>query len=309
MLYGKPPFTGNSFFEIATKTMREPVMFPATPVVPTAVRQLIARCLSKDPAQRPKDGGALLDEIRNLQRQAAVSPAPGGQDVFAMGIEELAEAAKTGVYAELAAGKSSTLVMPADAPSAFPLPKISTARQALWFIAACMLLAGMLGLFYWLSLSSQPRTATGWKGVLIGVWLSLGSIALWFGLRKWLSTQKTQIQREADSLLLGTKSRDALTQSLALEINHIVKRVREFDEMLLLHSVALMFKEYEDASDSKDRQNALINAVAFIEKLTTRLSPWYIRHDKLVAFVVTAIGMISGVVTIVQNIVNIYRGK
>ena len=57
------------------------------------------------------------------------------------------------------------------------------------------------------------------------------------------------------------------------------------------------------------RQAAIMNVVQLLEKLTNRLSPWYVRHEKLLAVVVSAVGILSGVTTVAASIVNMTRTK
>ena len=57
-------------------------------------------------------------------------------------------------------------------------------------------------------------------------------------------------------------------------------RLKTFDERFLAQSIALVLKDYEGAKEIDDRQKALMNAVTLLEKLTDRLSPWYVRHEK-----------------------------
>jgi hypothetical protein len=70
-----------------------------------------------------------------------------------------------------------------------------------------------------------------------------------------------------------------------------------------------MVKEYEEAKESQHRQAAIMNTVQLLEKLVNRLSPWYIRHEKLVSVLVSLVGILSGIITIVATIVSIVRGK
>jgi hypothetical protein len=44
-----------------------------------------------------------------------------------------------------------------------------------------------------------------------------------------------------------------------------------------------MLNEYKQASEAKDRQSGLMNVVALSEKLSQRLSPWYVRYKDVIA--------------------------
>src|SRR5262249_1814388 len=95
-------------------------------------------------------------------------------------------------------------------------------------------------------------------------------------------------------ILTGAKSYAALSGSLALEVGQLIENCRRIEEKILGRTIAVMMTEYENAKESKDKQNALMNAVSLLEKLTERLSPWYVRHQKLIAVIISIIGMLSG---------------
>jgi hypothetical protein len=90
-----------------------------------------------------------------------------------------------------------------------------------------------------------------------------------------------------------------------LEVNQLLARCRGLDEQFLGKSIAIMVGEYQAATKFDDRHAALVTAVDFMEKLSTRLSPWYVRHDKLIAFIVSAVGIASGLVTMIDTLLRI----
>jgi serine/threonine protein kinase len=295
MIYGTTPFRGDDFFEILTKTLREEVSFPASPFVSDSVLDLIRRCLSKQAKDRPQNGSAMLAEIRRVR--AALPRAPTSPpDSF---------------RSPFSPHQQPEMSEPNVAPSPHvmaPRPHSSLALIALLIGAAMVVGIAPFAFFF------------GWNGggvllvlrrlvwVFVGLILSITGVGMWFWVRKWLGARKSEIQRDADSILLGRKSLDALTQSLAIQVDAIITRVKQVDEMIIAHTLAMMVKEYEGAMESKDRQSALVNAISILEKLTTKLSPWYVRHDKFVAFVVSSVGVVSGLVTIVTSVIKIKKG-
>lgn len=74
---GEHPFTGPSRAELMSKILRdEPV--PATarnPRLPRRLDEILDRCLEKDPDLRYPDARALLEDLRELQREPAGAPA------------------------------------------------------------------------------------------------------------------------------------------------------------------------------------------------------------------------------------------
>jgi serine/threonine protein kinase len=290
MIYGHPPFTADSFIEILSKTLGEEATFSASPFISASVRDLIRRCLSKQSKDRPQNGSALLAEISRVR--AALPPRDASWKKY-----EIADATSADGPPTLAVAK----------PSYRPRHSKLAGLSSLTFSLIGALGVGIVlltTLFGWRGDFSLRRMA--W--VFVGFILSTAGIGMWFWTRNWLGARKSEIQRDADNILLGRESLDALTQSLAIEVDAIIARVKQVDERIIAHTLAMMVKEYEGAKESKDRQSALVNAVSILEKLNTKLSPWYVRHDKLVAFVISAVGVISGLVTIVINILKIKKG-
>jgi serine/threonine protein kinase len=312
MLYGETPFTGEGFLEIASKTLREEVAFPSFPIVPDGVRDLIRRCLSKQAKDRAQNGSALLAEIRRVR--AALPPSPSVTSSYAVEFDLPKVSASKSPPSPQPRWETTTLA------SARPSPHRKAKLRLGPFLIAPLILIGLLicvlsivgiALFFFYGVWDGSVSSPVWRRlawILIGLVLSAAGIGMWFWTRKWLGARRSEIQRDADSIMLGRKSLDALTQSLAIEIDTIITRVKQVDDMIIAHTLAMMVREYESAKESKDRQSALVNAVSLLEKLTTRLSPWYVRHDKFVAFVVSSVGVVSGLVTVVMSVIKIKKG-
>ena len=126
---------------------------------------------------------------------------------------------------------------------------------------------------------------------------AVGSLAV----TQWLRTERAALGQEAAQLLSGSRTRAALTQSLAIQVDHLRLRCRTVDERFLGASIALMLDEFQQAKAFDDRQRALVASVEFLEKLTSRLSPW-MRYEKLIAAVVALLGIVPGVYQILQTL-------
>nr|WP_239308063.1 MULTISPECIES: Stk1 family PASTA domain-containing Ser/Thr kinase [unclassified Frankia] len=76
MLTGQLPHTGSTPMSVAYQAVHGEVPAPSTvvPGIPAALDTLVLRATARDPNQRPPDGGAMLDELRQL---AAYLPEPG----------------------------------------------------------------------------------------------------------------------------------------------------------------------------------------------------------------------------------------
>ena len=77
---------------------------------------------------------------------------------------------------------------------------------------------------------------------LLGIGLTLRGVLLATGVRQWLQTRKVALGEDAGRLL-GTKTRETLTRSLAIEVDQLMARCRTADERFLA-SIAIMIDEY-----------------------------------------------------------------
>ena len=128
-LTGSRPFTGESQVAIAMAQINQDPP-PLPPSLPEGVRQLVERCMAKDPARRPADAGAFRDVARALA---------AGDEGRALGLLGVAGAAAAAAAATQAfspsdatqpfspaddatrawtPGEESTGVLPADDPTA-----------------------------------------------------------------------------------------------------------------------------------------------------------------------------------------------
>jgi hypothetical protein len=139
-------------------------------------------------------------------------------------------------------------------------------------------------------------------GVALGLFLLIAGYFLAKGLRTWLQGKKSELQANADEILFDSNRRDLLSRSIALDVNEFLNQVSGIDERIMARSMALMINEYHDAQSSNDRQAALMNAIQILEKLRARLAPWYVRHEKALAFLAGFAAMLSGLITMWINL-------
>ncbi|MDQ3685731.1 MAG: hypothetical protein M3430_09025 [Acidobacteriota bacterium] len=126
-------------------------------------------------------------------------------------------------------------------------------------------------------------------------------------MRRWLGRRRTDLERDASSIIFGSRSREILTASLALQVDEIVLRVRRLDERILANTLAIMVREFKDAKESQDRQAALMNAAQLMEKLTARLAPWHVQYEKLIAFFVALVGIATGLVSVTTSLQQMWK--
>jgi len=83
MLAGEPPFASGSAVELGLRHVQEEPP-PLGAEVPSALRDVVARALAKDPGERYRDGAAMAGALRVAGGSAAeLSAADGGQDAGA----------------------------------------------------------------------------------------------------------------------------------------------------------------------------------------------------------------------------------
>jgi len=136
-----------------------------------------------------------------------------------------------------------------------------------------------------------------------GILLMIASLVIGFWLRKWLGS-RSQVKSQAYELVFGSRERTDLSATIALQLQDLVANVRKLDQRILAGTVALMLEEYGRATDTKDRQAALMNVVALSEKLAVRLSPWYERYKEIIASAVAVMGGVSGLMTAINSVLS-----
>ena len=257
MLYGRTAFrvTDDTEFTIMARIVRDPVSFPDLPVIPYDVKEFIARCLSKDPAERPSSPA----DIVSVLRQHTVDKARAIVPKRPLGYFFKSSIAKFVAGGVLALGIGMVLVRVAVLPSSQNLAELA-----------------------------------------VGFSLVLGGALIGWGARYLLQKRHSELEEEADHILTGRRSRGTLTETLAIEVDRLMERCRSIDQRFLGTTLAIMVQEYQTANDFNDRQTALVNAVQFFEKLMARTSPWYVRYEKLIVSAVALLGIIPGILKIVD---------
>jgi serine/threonine protein kinase/beta-lactam-binding protein with PASTA domain len=78
MLTGRPPYEGDNAMSVAYQHVHNDVPAPSTrgPEVPALLDDLIVAATSRDPADRPRDAGAFLAELRDVRSALGVPTVP-----------------------------------------------------------------------------------------------------------------------------------------------------------------------------------------------------------------------------------------
>jgi hypothetical protein len=279
MLYGAVPHRTDSLPELMHRRLHEPVTFPVDPPISDELRNLIAACLERDASRRP---GTVTGQLRSVRRRNFAPPAPAAIAVATP---------HPGSQGEPPLARSSA------APRVGRLSRRSPDRN--WiavFAGAAMVVVfatAVVTIF-----GDSPRFAQ----FAIGLGLVGCGAGASLAVLHWLRRRRATLGDEAAQILTGSRTRAALTQSLAIQVDHLMLRCRTVDERFLGASIALMIDEFQQAKAFDDRQRALVASVEFLEKLTSRLSPWYVRYEKLIAAVVALLGIVPGVYQMLQTL-------
>ena len=290
MLTGKRPFAETSG-GVIWAVMSARAEIPEGANLPPPVAAFLMRCLDRDSKRRPADGNEAANEIRKLRAEL-----PPEIDLRAHSEESTRPVPNSTA--------ASTPVSPIVATQ--PQLRAAAAGSLLWFVAAISLIALGGALYFFFRYSSfAPRP---WSGVALGVGLALGGSLLGRAIQILLAARRSAISAEVQGILTGARTQSHLSRALAVQVDEIVSKCRLIDERFLAMTMAVMVEEYSEARAFDDRQKALMNAVALLEKLMPKLSPWYVRNDKLIGFVVTLVGLLSGLTAVAQNLAKMIKG-
>jgi hypothetical protein len=119
-----------------------------------------------------------------------------------------------------------------------------------------------------------------WLLVPAGAWLRVGAgvviilvalVVAWWVRR--LVGRSPETERQAIGILTGAGARTALTESMVLEVDQVVAKLKGLDAKFLGLTMVMLIREAEEAKESADRVAALVQMVTLMEKLTRQLSP------------------------------------
>jgi hypothetical protein len=144
----------------------------------------------------------------------------------------------------------------------------------------------------------RPQVA----GVILGGAVGAAGIVLAVFVSRSLQRLRPTLANEATRVLLGAERRQSLTASLALDVNTLISRCRSLDQRILGTSLALVVDQLQHANNPGDQREVLPLVVSITTQLSERLLPWYVRYEKIVAFFVAVVGLVTGIVTAVQAV-------
>ncbi len=279
MLYGQPPFVASSVGELMVSIISAPPVLPEEPSVSQGVRLFVERCLQKDPSARPADGGRLVTLLEDLRANVrAKTPSAS----FAIGAPM-----RTVNPALFTTGASFE---EEGRPAGVARLLTSERAQA---IAVCGLFGAAVSVLL-LPISGEGIGNQA-KPVAFALFSVGASAMAGVLLHAWIERRRPRLQSDVGRLLGRTTGATDLRRSVAIDLGELIAACREVDQRILAHTIGLMVDEYNRARRSPDRQDALMKAVTLLEKLTEKLSPWYVRHQKSISWAVSIVGSVAGI--------------
>jgi hypothetical protein len=284
-------------------------------VPPSPLQPLLQRCLATDPLLRPQSAGDVLTELDRLAGPDALDYQPpyhfpqqyppyGTQLGVPQQYPPFDWAGPNSHPPPAGVGQHGVphQLPPYETPGRQPpygagqlgVPPASRRGMKVAPVAAAVVVLGLL--------------ATLLAFLDTGAWLRVGAgvvvvpVALLVAWRvRRLTGRAPDAERRAVGILTGAESRTTLTESMVLEIDQVVARLKGLDARLLGLTMVLLIREAEEAKKSADRVAALVQMVTLMEKLTRQLSPWYVRHKEAIATGIAIVGSLAGVASVVSG--------
>jgi hypothetical protein len=323
LLAGRKPFAGDTLMAIARAVLGGPVDEEPLAPAPRDLCRLVKACLERRPADRPRDGSALLEALEPVPeavRAPAPPPAaaPGERPVVERAERTWPPPAEPPPLAEITLTVEGPRSASARERSA-PAPATGAGRQTprskpvaviavgagVAVVAALVVLVPVL-----LTLRERGVAPSGarpdWTVVGAGAFIALLGVGTAELLRRLIGSRRGDAERQADAILCGAQAPSGLGATMANAIQQIVARCRQAEDAIMARTLQMMAREYERAADSRDRQAALMNLVEVLEKLTARLSPWYVRWEKTLTGVVALVGCVTGLVTALRGLLEAF---
>jgi hypothetical protein len=333
-LYGRPP-SYESPQSVIIRRLTQPVDIPASPETPLAFRALLAALLDREPTRRPQSAAEVLSALREVQpaisqftRAFRVVSLPGGGPLFG-GPAQAPAAAGPGPYPQGtgAAPQADPITVTSElphvgAPGAPGAPRMARTPLAL----ATTVTLGAAGALAFLMLfvpsiaHAIPRDVP--TALLLRVVATLAVGAGTFAALTWLidrrrsalAAQSSDVTRSVEAALLGGMplDRDGISRTIVTTVDAIILRCRSLDERLIGQTIVAIAREYaSDTSTPATRLDALVQIPQQLERLSQKIAarstPWYVRHEKLLAAAVSGTAVFGGLAKTLADVLTTVR--
>lgn len=309
-----------------------------TVVPPSPLRDLLRRCLARDPARRPSSATAVLAELRLLSAafphsgrvyrhradrptsydgpnvpaspkarpQGASRPEPPlapPRDVAPPDLRWSGPPATARPDATTVPTTGRVDQRPTDDAirgGPYPRGRPRSIRRVLGWstLVVSSALVVPAGVLLWTTRTGVLATA---GRITVGLGVAASAVVIAWLVRGWLASREPEVRQRATGLLFGTDQRTELTRSMMVEVDQIVVRLKTLDAKFLGLTVVAMIHEYEAGRDTTERVAALQQVIALMERLTKDLSPWHIRHQNAITTLIAIMGSLAGVATAVSG--------
>ncbi len=331
MLAGKPYRTGNTFVEVV-----DAAMSPGPPDVsdaPAPYRDILSNLLNTDPASRPKLTVA-RKEISRLHGAATSNVVASGirmdefgdvlkkdfrrkeKDGLKTSEKQLDNWGDFGEPLGVDDTPPASLPAPSAGPVFFPDPpqprSALPAKKAKGGLILGLLLAFMIGVagFVFFSagllndVSFRPDPAT--LNALLFLVAAVAIVGVGHMLSRRVHSRAEDVRSalpfQAVDLISGDDARDQLSKTICMEIDaYRLAAAGSGDDILTITMVAVA-QEYRDAESSDDRIKALQMLADLNAKISSRLKPWWLDYEKLVARGISLVSLGAGAVALFQAI-------
>lgn len=257
MIFNRLPFAENTLTGVMRASIEGNLEFPSDHKVAPGILALIKDCLKRDKKDRIQTADEVIRRIEALRQPEIVlgieSPPTGEPSVPQR--FELPEDFSRPTYQgpPVVAGYPSIPYSTPEKASASSIKILCYALLVGFLIPFTILLVWLI----WDYLT--------W-GTLSGVIFVALGIAAGFAARHLIKTRRNEIGKDAQDLIFGTKSRDMLTQSLAIQVDALLAKLSRMDDKILGMSLAIMVREFEETKEADKRPNVLMMSSYYWKK-------------------------------------------
>ena len=315
-LFGRPP-SYESPQSVIIRRLTQPVDIPTSPATPSALRALLAGLLDREPTLRPQTAAEVLSALRAVR--PAISP-------FARAFPAVSPPADAPSFGGLAPTPAAAGELITRVPAPATAPAVPNARRP---VLAAVLTTSAVAAAGALALATifAPALARRVLGVapaalLLRVLLTFAVGAGAFAALTWLigrrrralAAQGSDVSRSVEAALLGGMplDREGISRTIVTTVDAIIIRCRSLDERLIGQTIVAIAREYaSDTSTPESRLDALVQIPQQLERLSQKIAarstPWYVRHEKLLAAAVSGTAIFGGLAKTLADVLAAVR--